>query len=336
VKALVWRKGIALEERKKPRTAKSEALIRVGAASICGSDLTIVSGKHPRARPPRILGHEFMGTVAHITNGPDTNLKPGDRVVVEPLLSCKTCAPCRAGYEHVCRNLRLLGVEADGGFAEYVCAPLERVYALPDGISDEEAAVIEPTAVALHSVNYAQLCGNERVAVIGAGPVGLLIAQVSRAAGIEDIWLLEPDSFRLGLAGKLGFHTVDVAREDAVEAVLDLTNGEGADVTFDAAGVPVSGEQVVPMTGIRGKIIMVAIHKKPCQVAFRDLSYREQVIIGIRIYARGDFRRAIELVAGGKVRLAPLITQVFSLDDAVSAFELARGGDNSCKIIIKP
>jgi (R,R)-butanediol dehydrogenase/meso-butanediol dehydrogenase/diacetyl reductase len=336
VKALVWREDIGLEDWEKPKAAEGEVLVRVGAAAICGSDLTILSGKHPRARPPRILGHEFMGTVAGLAGGCDTGLCIGDRVVIEPLLSCKSCAPCRAGQEHVCRNLRLLGIEADGGFAEYVCAPAERVYTIPDTVSDEEAAIIEPTAVAVHSINYGALKGSERVAVIGAGPVGLLIAQIARASGVENLWLFETNPFRLELARQLGFHAVDAEKEDVVDATLNLTCGEGADVTFDAAGVPASGARVIPMTGIRGRIVMVAIHKKPCEVAFRELSYREQAILGVRIYAEGDFARAIELVSSGKVQLRPLITQVFSLGDGVRAFDLARTGRRSCKIVLKP
>jgi (R,R)-butanediol dehydrogenase/meso-butanediol dehydrogenase/diacetyl reductase len=336
VKALVWREGVGLEDWEEPKAAEGEVLVRVGAAAICGTDLTILSGKHPRARPPRILGHEFMGTVAGLAGGPDRGLVIGARVVVEPLLSCKTCVPCLAGYEHVCRNLRLLGIEADGGFAEYVCAPAERVYAIPDTLSDEEASMIEPTAVAVHSISYGDLSGSERVAVIGAGPVGLLIAQIARALGVENLWMFETDPFRLELAGRLGFHATHAEKEDAVEAVLTFTHGEGADVTFDAAGVPASGAQVIPMTGIRGRIVMVAIHKRPCEVAFRDLSYREQVILGVRVYAKGDFARAIELVSSGKVKLKPLVTQVFSLGDGVRAFDLARRGGESCKIVLKP
>jgi 2-desacetyl-2-hydroxyethyl bacteriochlorophyllide A dehydrogenase len=336
VKALVWRKGIGIEEWEEPSPRGDEVLVRVGAASICGTDMTIIAGKHPRARPPRILGHEFMGTVAGLPEGPDRDLGVGDRVVVEPLLSCKRCAPCTAGFEHVCMNLKLLGIETDGGFAEYVCAPSERVYKIPDTIPDLVASIIEPTAVAVHSVHAAALEGGERVAVIGAGPIGLLIAQAARAAGAGELWILEPDPFRLELAKTLGFQTIDAYEGRGVEAVLDLTHGAGANVTFDAAGVPESGGQVIPMTGIRGKIIMVAIHKKPCQVTFRDLSYREQVIMGIRIYARGDFGEAIELVSGGRISLEPLITHVFTLEEGEEAFDLARRGENTCKIVIQP
>ena len=335
VKALVWREDVALEDVDKTQPGKNDVLIRVGAGSICGSDLTITAGKHPRARPPLILGHEFMGTVEEIPKNLDVSFQTGDRVVVEPLLSCKKCGPCRAGYEHVCRNLKLLGVETDGGFADYVAAPAEKVYPIPESIPNHAAALIEPTAVAVHAVDYAQLRGDERVAVLGAGPIGLLIAQVVRAAGVENIWMFDPNGFRAGLARSLGFSCFTIEERDAIATTLDATDGEGADVTFDAAGVPLSASQVIPMTGIRGRIVMVAIHKKPAQVELRDLAYREQSIFGLRIYAKGDFNKALQLVSDGKVDVEPLITQRFPFDEAVMAFKRAREGKNTCKIVIE-
>ena len=335
MKALVWRDDVALEDVDKPRPGTKDTLIRVGAGSICGSDLTITAGKHPRAKPPLILGHEFMGVVEEIPKNVDAPFYVGDRVVVEPLLSCKKCGPCRAGYEHVCSNLKLLGVETDGGFAEYVAAPAEKVYPIPESIPDHVAALIEPVSVAVHAVDYARFRGGERIAVLGAGPIGLLVAQVARASGIEKLWMFDPNSFRAGLAENLGFRCFTMEDRDAVEIMLDETNGEGADVTFDAAGVPLSASQIIPMTGIRGRIVMVAIHKKPAQVEFRDLAYREQVIYGLRIYAKGDFQKALQLVSEGKVEPEPLITQRFPFDEAVSAFKKAREGKDTCKIVIE-
>jgi 2-desacetyl-2-hydroxyethyl bacteriochlorophyllide A dehydrogenase len=335
VKALVWRDDVALEDVEKPKPGKNDVLIRVGAGSICGSDLTITAGKHPRAKPPLILGHEFMGTVEHIPGNLDVPFNTGDRVVVEPLLSCKKCVPCRADHEHVCQNLKLLGVETDGGFAEFVAAPAEKVYPLPYNISNCEASLIEPASVAVHAVDYAQLKGIEKVAVLGAGPIGLLLAQVVRAAGIEKIWMFDPNGFRADLASSLGFTCFTMQDRDAVEIVLDHTNGEGVDVTFDAAGVPQSAGNIIPMTGIRGRIVMVAIHKKPAEVAFRDLAYREQTIYGVRIYAKGDFQKALELMAGGRIQVEPLITHRYPFDEAVSAFTRAKLGQGTCKIVME-
>ncbi len=336
MKAIVWRDTVEVEVVPEPEPGPDEFLIEVGCGSICGSDITIISGKHLRARSPLILGHEFMGVIAALPEDLETDFALGERVTVEPLMSCKTCRPCQAGFEHVCQNLKLLGIETDGGFAEYVKVPKDRIYALPDSISDEEGALIEPLAVAVHAVDFAQVKKDDFVVVLGAGPIGLLIAQVVRAAGASRIWLSEMDEYRLCLASKLGFDTIDVRSEDPVRKVLDLTNGYGADVTFEAAGVPTTARQMIPLTGVKGRIVMVAIHKKPCEVEFQQLAYREQTIFGIRVYAEGDFPRAIALISERKVQLEPLITGVFDITDGKKAFEMAQKGMNTCKILLKP
>lgn len=350
MRALVWKSreagDIAVIDAPEPLPGTGEALVRVGSAGICGSDLTIVSGKHPRAKPPLILGHEFMGRVERVAGADNPSvaaraadasrpLEPGTRVVVEPLLSCKTCRPCRGGHEHVCERLRLLGVEADGGFAELVKAPAEKVYPIPDSLSDEEAAIVEPLAVAVHAVSCGEPKAGDTAVVVGGGPVGVLIAQVLRARGVERLWVFEVDSFRLSLARELGFEGIDPGGAEPVDEVLKRTGGRGADITFDAAGVPATGGLLIPMTGIMGRIVMVALHKKPCEVWFRDLAYREQKILGTRIYAKGDFAAALGLLAGGKVSLKPLVSAVYGLGDAAKAFERARGG-SVCKVLIRP
>jgi (R,R)-butanediol dehydrogenase/meso-butanediol dehydrogenase/diacetyl reductase len=236
----------------------------------------------------------------------------------------------------VCERLRLLGVEADGAFAELVKAPAEKVYPIPDSISDEEASIVEPLAVAVHSVSYGEPAEAETAVILGGGPIGLLIAQVLRAQGVERLWVFEVDPYRLSLVKELGFEGIDAGKSDPVGEVMKRTGGRGADVTFDAAGTPETGKLLIPMTGIRGRIVMVALHKKPCEVWFRDLAYREQKILGTRIYAKGDFARAIGLLAEGKVDLKPLVSAVYGLNDAIRAFELARKGGGICKVLIRP
>jgi 2-desacetyl-2-hydroxyethyl bacteriochlorophyllide A dehydrogenase len=337
MRAILWKDidTIELEDVQAPTPGENEALIKVTHAGICGSDLTIVSGKHPRAKTPLIPGHEFTGRIESLPTGHDTDLQLGQRVTVEPLLSCKQCKPCKNGNEHVCKNLKLLGVETDGGFAEYVAAPLEKVYPLPDSISDQEAALMEPLSVAVHGYNYGQISEDDTVVIFGAGPIGLLIAQVTRAYGVSNIWLCEISPFRIKMAKDLGFDVIDTSKEDPVEKIMSITDGDGADVTFDAAGVPAVCQYIIPITGIKGRIVMTAIHKKPCEIFLRDISYREQMIFGTRIYAEGDYKQAIKLAADGKVSLPPLITGVFPLEQARDAFALAKQPDRSCKVLLE-
>jgi 2-desacetyl-2-hydroxyethyl bacteriochlorophyllide A dehydrogenase len=337
MKAIVWTDidKIEISNVPLPEPKENEVIIKVGCTSICGSDLTIISGKHPRARKPLVLGHEFMGTVFSFAKGASKGFSIGQRVVVEPLLSCKVCKQCTSGNEHVCKNLKLIGVETDGGFAEYVRAPIDKIYPIDDSVTDEEAAIIEPLAVAVHAVNYAKLEKNDTIAIIGAGPIGLLIAQVVLARGFSKIWIGEISPFRLSLAQNLGFEVIDTKKYELLDRILKFTDGEGVNVTFDAAGVPFSCSNIILMTSIKGRIVMVAIHKKPCEIMFQQLSYREQVIIGTRIYAKGDFQEAISLVEDKKVDLKKIITHVFSMENAIEAFRIAKDPTESCKVVTK-
>lgn len=338
MKAIVWRAvdEIVLEDYPEPERG-DEIIVKVRFTGICGSDITIKSGKHPRARTPLVLGHEFMGTISYVPERHGKQFSVGQRVVVNPLVSCKICRPCRAGDEHVCEKLQLLGVERNpGAFAEYVSVPqAERIHPLPDSVSDEEGALVEPLAVAVHAVKTAGLAGGETVAILGAGPIGLLVAQVAAAAGAGKLFISETDDERLKMAARLNGAIIDVKKSDPVDEIKKGTGGYGADIVFDAAGVPDSAAQVIPLAGIKGKIIMVAIHKKPAEVAFRDLAYKELTIMGTRIYAKGDFEDAISLLAGGRVGVKPLVTHVFSMKEALMAFEVVQHGKGACKVLIR-
>lgn len=323
---------IELKEVPIPQPKEGWALVKTSYGGICGSDITIKSGKHPRAKAPLILGHELSGTIVKL-NG-NSNLAEGDRVVLEPLLSCGECKPCKNGFDHVCENLKLLGVETDGGFAQYFVAPIQRLYKISSAVTDQQAALAEPLAVAVHSVNYANPKADSKAVVIGAGPIGLLIALVLKARGVSSIYVSEIDDHRLKLAQILGLKTIDAKKEDPVKAVLDLTEGKGCDLTFDAAGFPAVGMQIIPMTAIKGKIIMSALHKQPCEVFFRDLSYKEVLIQGVRIYAKGDFKEAVELLETKKVDVEPLISHQFSSENYKEAFAAAQNSSESCKVII--
>jgi 2-desacetyl-2-hydroxyethyl bacteriochlorophyllide A dehydrogenase len=337
MRALVWKEKdtIVTEERPLPNAGKDEAIIRVGCAGICGSDLTIIAGKHPRAKAPLILGHEFMGTIEALPSFYGGKLKAGMRVTVEPLISCGNCRPCREGHGHVCRNLKLLGVETDGAFADYVSVPLTKVYPLNDSITDEEGAMMEPLAVAVHAVDTGKIKPGESVIVFGAGPIGLLCALVAKAQGHEKVMIYEIDGKRIVRARNLGLNVVDTSRENAVEAALNFTNGDGADVTIDAAGVPAVGASLIPVTGIKGRIVIVALYKNPCEVFFRQLSYSEQSIYGTRIYAQGDYEAALCLVRDKKISLTAINTHTFKWDGIDDAFRIAKDPSESCKVLVK-
>jgi (R,R)-butanediol dehydrogenase / meso-butanediol dehydrogenase / diacetyl reductase len=336
MKALIWDIDGQLKtiERELPPLNDGDAVVKVEAVGICGSDITIKNGHHPRAKAPLILGHEFSGTLARLPASGRPGFAVGDRVVIEPLVACGQCAPCLNGFEHVCESLKLLGVETDGGFAQFARVPKACIHKLPESISFVEGAVLEPFAVGVHSVNAANMKPKDRVAIFGAGPIGLMIALACRAAGNSPLVIFEINEFRRSLAEKLGFKTVNSAETDVLVCAAEMTNGKGFDVVFDAAGVPPVGEKLLQVAAIKGRIMMTALYKKPCSMLFRDMSYREQEIKGLRIYARGDFAQAIQLVADRKVDLKPLISSVFPFSEVQDAFVAAETGKETCKIVV--
>jgi 2-desacetyl-2-hydroxyethyl bacteriochlorophyllide A dehydrogenase len=336
MEAIVWlgKDSIDIQTVPIPQPKQNEVLIRIHSTGICGSDKGIIGGTHLRARAPLILGHEFMGIVEEV-NIEDSSLKRGDRVVVEPLLACGKCHQCIRGLDHICENLNLIGVDRDGAFTEYVRVPVQRVYPLPESISNDEAALIEPLAVAVHAVSLSNPKPDDVVVILGGGPIGLLIAQVIRSYCVKKVYICEHDPYRLQIARSLGIDTIDCAKEQAIEMIDDLTGNRGADITFDAAGVPGTAEQVIPITGIRGRIVIVAIHKKAASVTFQKLSYKEQIILGSCIYAKGDFKEAIDLLANKRIDVERLITHRFTMSKGLEAFELVLSGKNFCKVIVK-
>jgi len=323
---------VAVMDRPVPQPTQDQVLIKVAFAGICGSDLSIVAGKHPRARPPLVMGHEFSGTVAALPPETHSDLKVGDRVTVYPLLSCGRCYVCRMGLPHVCRDLRLLGIDTDGAFAEYVLAAEDAVLRIPDALSDAEGALIEPLAVCIHAAHMSRLAVGDTVVVTGAGPIGLLMAMVARASGAAHIIVTEVALPRIAAAQGLGFTVLNAADPNLVAQVLELTRGQGGDVVFEASGHPSVTPYLLDLVRIRGQIVQLGIFKEPVAIDLRALNFHEVDLIGSRVYTLEDFDRAIHLAAEGRVDLKPMITTVLPLDEGVNGFRTAADA-TSLKVI---
>jgi (R,R)-butanediol dehydrogenase/meso-butanediol dehydrogenase/diacetyl reductase len=339
MKALVYhgKDSIALDEMKEPEVQEGEALIKVHYAGICGSDLMIWHGALARIVPPVILGHEFCGEIVKIKGQPQGDLTVGDRVAVEPLINCGVCLPCRMGLYHVCRRLRLIGVDVDGGFASWVKAPFHRIYKLAPGASMEMAALSEPTAVAVHMVRRSGLQVGDFAVILGGGPIGLLVAQVARACGAGRVFISEINDFRLGLARELGFGVIDPRKGDPIREVLDMTEGEGADVVFEETGLPEAAAQMIAMTRVRGRILLGGVHKKPAPVDLQNVVIKEIELVGSRVYDFRDFRTALDMLNDGRVKGASLITKKIRLDEIITeGFDVIQGGGQVMKILVSP
>lgn len=318
MKALVYTGPRTVEVRDipKPQPNAGEILLKIRYCGVCGTDIGIFGGTHPRATAPLTLGHEFVGEVV---DGSD-RFAAGQRVVAYPLLSCGTCHACRTGQPHVCDSLRLLGIDMEGGMAEYLAVPEDMLFAIPDDLSDQIAALVEPMAVAQRAVEQSGLRLSDRATILGAGPIGLLVALAARQAGAAKIIVSDIDPFRLSLAASFGFTTVDLRNQDLTEKILAETNGDGADVVFECAGAEAAARDMTRITRSGGTICLASLHKAPSPVALLDIAFKELRLIGSRVYTKEQFQRSIELASTLADDLEQLITRTLPLSAASSAF----------------
>jgi 2-desacetyl-2-hydroxyethyl bacteriochlorophyllide A dehydrogenase len=312
---------------------ESEVLVRVEACGICGTDLHIVEGTS-RSAPPVVLGHEYCGIVED--PGKVTGIERGKRVAVDPNISCGGCFYCQRGLVHLCASLRALGVDIDGGMAEFCIVPQSQLHLLPEGITMEAGALIEPVSCAVHGVDKAGVRPGDTVVILGGGAIGLVMLQLVRNAGAAITVVVEPLEQKRELARKLGAEVVlDPLASDVRTAVLDLTR-VGADEVIECVGKPETMQLAVDLARRGGVVeffgvcpIGVTIPVEPNKVYFKELT-----IVGSYVNPF-TFTRATSLLHSGKVRTDELMIQQFPLDGLHEAFSSLREG-RTLKSIINP
>jgi 2-desacetyl-2-hydroxyethyl bacteriochlorophyllide A dehydrogenase len=300
---------------------------------ICGTDLHIFHGDmDARVKAPAVLGHEMSGRIVRV--GQDVEgWAPGDPVTVMPLRWDETCPACLRGNRHVCQNLDFIGIDSPGAMQQRWTVPAATLVRLPGTLPLKTAALVEPTAVAVHDVGRAAVRDGERVVVVGGGPVGVLIALVARAAG-ADVRVVEPSDHRRLLAEKLGLTAWDPGAQDVPDLVRQWTGDAGADVAFEVSGAAAGVGTAVDVLAVRGRLCLVAIHPRPREVNLHRFFWRELTLIGARLYDRADFEKAVALVADGAIPVEQLISKVVPLTDAPSAFESLEAGGDVMKIMV--
>ncbi len=316
---------LVIEDRPVPEIGECDALVKVHACGVCGTDLHIFAGEHI-VKFPVVPGHEFSGEIAAVGDRV-TNLHVGDRVTIDPNIVCGTCRFCARGEIHLCENLTAVGVNYDGGFAEYCRVPAAQAYKVPDSVSLDEAAFAEPLACCIHGIDRARVRPGSHVVVLGAGSVGLLMVQLARSAGARVI-VSEPDERKRRLAAQLGAAVqIDPQTHDVRAEVFQITD-VGADVVIESAGRAQTAE-LAPKLARRGGTILqfgVVSPHEMVQISPYDVFYRELTIVGSFVNPF-THARAVEMLASKQVQVMPLVTHRFGLDEAAKALETASGRD---------
>lgn len=310
-----------------------EARLNVAYCGICGTDIHIFHGAmDQRVGKPQIIGHEVSATVAEIGDGV-TTASVGDRVAVRPLLFGEP-AEFDKGNAHVGKNLKFIGIDSPGGMQSSWTVPAYTLHKLPDALSMEHGAMIEPAAVACHDVRMGEVRPGETCVVIGGGPIGLLIALVAIQKGATVI-LSEVNESRLDLAESLGIQVVNPTKQNLPEAVSQMTNGRMADCVFEVSGSAPGVEVMTELPNVRGRIVMVAIHPHPKPVNLFKFFWSEIKLIGARLYEEQDFDEAIQLASSGKLHLDKLITQINPIDKVQETFEAIDANPDGIKYLIQ-
>lgn len=322
-----------------PPPGPGTVTVDISLCGICGTE--VGSFRSGVLHSPSVCGHEWVGVVSAVGSGVDPGLE-GERVVIAVCPPCGGCPECNAGYSENCRvsNLMARGKDplapAHGGFARQITVASTRVVPAHPHLSDEQAAVVEPAAVAFHGIRRSAIRPGDLVAVLGAGPIGLLAMQFARAAGAGQVVMVEPSERRRALAVELGAD-VAVAPDDAAGQLMASSRAVGADVVVEASGVPALLQTSIDLTRAGGTVALLSYLAQPSEVRGATIMARETRIVGANAYTRSDFRHTMDFIADGRVRIEPMHTSTVGLDGLPNALaQLASGSSEHVKVLVDP
>ena len=331
--------GIEIREVPVPSPGPGEVLVRVSAASVCGTDLHIFNWDpwaQGRIHPPLIPGHEFAGAVAEVGRGV-TTVKEGDLVSAEMHVACGKCLQCRTGLAHVCQFVRILGVDADGAFASYAVIPETNIWKLSPAIPHEYASLLDPLGNAVHTVLSGPISATS-VAVTGCGAIGLFSIAVAKACGAAKVFAVEVNAHRRGVAAQMGADlALDPASDDVQGQILEATGGTGVDVLLEMSGVQSAMALGFELLRTGGRASLLGIPSRPVELDFaRDIIFKGATVMGIN--GRKMFETWFQmeaLLAAGKLYLEPVITHRLKLSQFAEAMKLLQSGE-AIKVVLKP
>ncbi|MGB7189878.1 MAG: alcohol dehydrogenase catalytic domain-containing protein [Acidobacteriaceae bacterium] len=312
----------------------SEVQIRVSYCGICGTDLHVFHGAMDhRVHMPQVLGHEMAGTIVAI-GSIVKDFMPGDRVTVRPLAPCGDCPACRAGHSHICHNLKFIGIDVPGALQGFWTVPAHTLHRLPESVSLDHGALIEPIAVACHDVRRGEVTKDDYVVALGGGPIGLLVGLVAQSRGARVV-VSEVNPFRVNLAREFGLDAINPHESDLAQKVMEETGGAGADVVFEVSGSQAGAELLTQLPRVRGRIVVVAIFSQPPKIDLFRFFWRELQLRGARVYEPEDFEAAIALAASGKLPLDRIVTAVQPLESLAQAMRELEAGGPVMKILLR-
>ncbi len=341
-------KDIRLEDIPAPQPADGEVRVRVTHTGICATDIeewqhgplwVQHGGPNPLTgrEAPLTLGHEVTGHIESVGSGV-TDVRPGERVAINNVLTCGTCFWCQRGEQAVCPSMAVAGLSADGGLAEFLVWPSDKVVKLPDTVSDEEAALVEPSTVAVRAVRNSGVKAGDTVAVVGAGTVGLLTTQAFRATGARVI-AVDIREQSLATAKSLGAdHTVNASSGRAADELLELTDGIGPDIVAETAGAAQTPVDAIDWTRRGGTTVLVGIYSATPQMNFNNIVGFERKVVGSVAAGPGDMAAAVEMIGSGRIKVKDLISEKITLDRAIEdGFNRMLEPDkNVFRVLIKP
>lgn len=329
-------KPLAVEDVPEPTPAPGDLVVRVASCGICGTDL------HSASLPPglpngTVMGHEFAGEVVDVGREALGDWKVGDRVCALPFIGCGRCAACLTGDAIQCPEVLTTGLgQVPGGYSEFVRVGSSEALHLPESVSFEDGATVEPLSVGLHAVNAAQLARGQNVLVIGAGPIGLATALWARFFGARVVAVSEKSAGRLALAAEFGAtHGIDTEKED-VASVFRAAAGAAPDVIFECVGVPGIIQECIGLAPVRGRIVVVGVCAQPDTIVpvlavVKELSF--QFVVA---YLKSDFAFSLDMLASGRVQSSPMVTDRVRFDTFSEAFEALKHPTTQCKVLLDP
>jgi L-iditol 2-dehydrogenase len=326
-----------------PKPAADEVVVQVRACGICGSDIHGWDGSSGRRNPPLIMGHEAAGEVVS-TGSHASSWKRGDRVTFDSTIYCGTCRYCRNGQVNLCENRRVVGVspveyKQHGAFAERLAVPERILYRLPDDLPFEQAALVEPVSIAVHAVQRTRIAPDSTAVVVGSGMIGLLVIQALRWAGAKNVVAVDLADNRLELARQLGAtHTINSGRSDAVAEVAQLTDGLGADTSFEVVGFTATQNLALAVLKRGGACVLVGNLSPQTQDFPLQAVVTKEITIAGSCASAGEYPLCLDLIARGIINVKPMIEAVVPLADGATWFSKlsARDGGKYMKVILVP